>query len=426
MKPKFRAKSKAFGVFVLILLGGIYFFDIWVQENVLANGVNINELNKEIEQLEQQQKQQMEEQKNIDVQVDQLAQQKQKTQEEIRDFDIQMNATAEQINKKETGVKETKLKVQLVEEEIGEAEKEIEARDELLKTRIRHMYEMGGSISYLEVLLGASSFGEFIERVEFLSLITQQDKKILEDYIRNKERIEQKKLEVEQLIVQLEQQLMELQTLQRRIDQQRKERSVRIAAITEEQAELLELDEQIQQEVLNLVNDVAAKRSQVKKQQEERERLRRERERQQQTTNNQQEYAGKFVWPVPASTRITSPFGLRVHPITGKQNGHNGLDIGARVPGTSGDDIVATEDGVVIIAEYLRGYGNTVVIDHGNNIRTLYAHIRNGGIKVKVGDSVSKGQKIAEVGSTGNSTGPHLHFEVHENGKQVDPMPYLK
>ncbi|MNI10557.1 Murein DD-endopeptidase MepM [compost metagenome] len=119
--------------------------------------------------------------------------------------------------------------------------------------------------------------------------------------------------------------------------------------------------------------------------------------------------------------RLSSGYGTRVHPITGKVKAHTGVDLAA----SEGTDIHAAEGGIVIVAEWWGGYGNTVIIDHGDNVWTLYGHIRNGGLKVEKGEQVKKGQKIAEVGSTGNSTGPHCHFEVRINGNPVDPMPYL-
>ncbi|MCF6094552.1 M23 family metallopeptidase [Microaerobacter geothermalis] len=133
---------------------------------------------------------------------------------------------------------------------------------------------------------------------------------------------------------------------------------------------------------------------------------------------------GKLLWPAPGTTRITSGFGYRVDPFTGKPAGHNGLDIGANPPGTYGSPIVAAESGVVITAAYLRGYGNTVIINHGGGIWTLYGH--NQKLLVKEGQEVKRGDTIALMGSTGRSTGPHVHFTVYKNQVPVDPMPYLK
>ena len=131
---------------------------------------------------------------------------------------------------------------------------------------------------------------------------------------------------------------------------------------------------------------------------------------------------GKLGMPLKASWHLSSPFGYRIHPITGAKKLHTGMDMA--VP--KGTPIYAAESGVVIVAQWWSDYGNCVIIDHGGGLWTVYGHIRDGGIKVEKGQQVKRGQKIAEVGSTGMSTGNHLHFEVRLNEKAVNPAPYLK
>lgn len=122
------------------------------------------------------------------------------------------------------------------------------------------------------------------------------------------------------------------------------------------------------------------------------------------------------------SARISSNFGRRTHPVTGEVGKmHTGVDFAVG----QGTTVHAAEAGTVILAEWYGGYGNAVIVDHGGGMWTLYGHLRTGGTAVKVGDHVSRGEKLAESGSTGQSTGPHLHFEVRINGSTVDPMPYL-
>ncbi|SHF30667.1 Murein DD-endopeptidase MepM and murein hydrolase activator NlpD, contain LysM domain [Thermoanaerobacter uzonensis DSM 18761] len=128
---------------------------------------------------------------------------------------------------------------------------------------------------------------------------------------------------------------------------------------------------------------------------------------------------GKLLWPVPASHTVTSPFGMRFHPVLKTYRMHTGIDIAAN----AGDEIVAAADGIVRTAGYYGGYGNTVIIDHSDGVSTLYAHCSM--VLVKLGQIVKKGQKIALVGSTGISTGPHLHFEVRLNNIPMDPMKAL-
>ena len=130
--------------------------------------------------------------------------------------------------------------------------------------------------------------------------------------------------------------------------------------------------------------------------------------------------SGKFCWPAPSYTRISSPYGYRVHPIFKTQKFHSGVDLAA--PG--GSNILAAETGKVISAGWNGGYGNCLVVDHGGGVSTLYAHASK--LCVSKGDYVTKGQVIAKVGTTGNSTGNHLHFEVLIGGKTTDPMAYIK
>ena len=132
--------------------------------------------------------------------------------------------------------------------------------------------------------------------------------------------------------------------------------------------------------------------------------------------------ATALAWPVPSAHGVSSGFGYRTHPITGKRRLHNGIDI----PAPEGTPIVAAEDGEVIVAGSINGYGNTVILDHGGGLWTLYGHIKEGGILVRVGQQVRRGQTIALVGATGTATNPHLHFTVYKYQQAVNPWPYLQ
>jgi murein DD-endopeptidase MepM/ murein hydrolase activator NlpD len=137
-------------------------------------------------------------------------------------------------------------------------------------------------------------------------------------------------------------------------------------------------------------------------------------------------YHGSMAWPVPGFYHVTSPFGMRMHPILKVKRMHTGIDIGKNSgQAIAGAAIVAAASGTVISAGYRSGYGNTVMIDHGNGVVTLYAHQPSGGIRVSTGTHVKKGQRIGTVGMSGYATGPHLHFEVRVNGSPVNPMNYL-
>ena len=137
------------------------------------------------------------------------------------------------------------------------------------------------------------------------------------------------------------------------------------------------------------------------------------------------QYTGSMAWPVPGFGNVSSGFGWRTHPIFKSRKFHNGIDISGGGRNISGAAIVAVDGGTVIYTGYRGGYGNTVMVDHGNGIVTLYAHMLSGSIAVSNGQTVAKGERIGGVGSTGYSTGPHLHFEVRSNGSPRNPMSYL-
>jgi murein DD-endopeptidase MepM/ murein hydrolase activator NlpD len=389
------------GVLTVTLTIGSMAMGAWGEPEVAqASSKAVKQLEQEVKELNVQKTATKKLLDQIDRNIAQLKKEENTIQKELAELDYLIAQTQLSIYEKDEEIKETQTQAYEAALELTAAEERVEERDQLLKTRVRSMYESGGKVNYLEVLLGSASFGEFLERLDFLSLIMQQDQKIFEDFINDKNLIEEKKIEIEGFLVQLEGQKAELDALMENQRAQEKDKLLRVAEIGQNQEELAKQEEEAEKEMFILANQISSKNKEIEK----------------------LNFDGQFTWPVPDSYRITSHFGLRKDPFTGARKGHNGTDIGA----PQGTKIVAASGGIVIVAEYLRGYGNTVIIEHGNNVRTLYGHIRNNGTKVKVGDTVKKGQKIAEVGSTGNSTGPHLHFEVHENGKQIDPMKYLK
>lgn len=367
--------------------------------------------NTEMDRLQNQINQMQREQQNLRNEMNELQRQRQsqqlklrQLQSEILELEIKMAKTQGDIDQQQAEIEKTEEEAYQATLDLEAAEQTVAQREELLRTRLVSMYESGGNVNYLEVLLGASSFGEFLQRVDFLSLLMQQDQKIFQDYMDARDEVETQLRRIEALLEQLQEQLTELQALYEKLrqDEEAKKKSVvQVQALIKEvDADLADAQREIDERV-----------AQIKVAQADLDRLK---------------YDGVFAWPVPDSRRITSNFGLRTDPFTGRQAGHNGTDIGA----PQGTTIVAASSGRVILAEYSSGYGNTIIISHGKNekgqeVRTLYAHIRNGGIMVSVGQEVKKGQKIAEVGSTGRSTGPHLHFEVHVGGVRVQPLDYI-
>ena len=268
-------------------------------------------------------------------------------------------------------------------------------RDQLAK-RVRDIY-INGQINYLDVLFGAKDFQDFFTRMDLLKRVIQQDYDLVQVVFAEKTAIETSQKELEK-------------------DKAAKEKLVVSAADRKKEAEKkqaakqaiidkMETDRATQERIIN--ENLAASK-----------------EVEQMIRNSRYQPAspalsgsGALNWPI--SGPITSPFGWRVHPITGASRFHSGIDIG----GDYGDTIHAAGAGIVSYAGWISGYGYAVIIDHGGGISTLYGH--NQALLVSEGQSVSQGQAIAECGSTGNSTGPHCHFEVRVDGEPVDPMGYL-
>lgn len=301
-------------------------------------------------------------------------------------------------------------------QELEQAEERVKTRNKLLQSRMRLMYT-NGFVSYMDVLLSATSFTDFIDRFDALQSILAQDRDILEEQRKEQELVALKKAEVEKQFAEVTKIYEKLELYEAHLAKKEEEKQLMIASynsnLVQLDNELEEIDSELEQledisaEQEELLMALAAK---VSKLNAEKNRI-------------QNPYSGgRLGMPIKDSYRVTSNFGTRIHPITGKRHTHTGIDFAA----PQGTDIYAAEDGVVIVAQSWSGYGNCVIIDHGNGLWTLYGHIRNGGIKVDKGETVKKGQKIAEVGSTGNSTGPHLHFEVRKNETPVNPSSYLK
>jgi len=323
-----------------------------------------------------------------------------KTKDEINYLLNQITTKSSEIEKKEAEIHTTIETLKQTTIELEEAEQRVILRDDLLRARLRLMYT-NGAVSYIEVLFNATSFADFLDRYQSLSMIVDQDKDILESNIVDKQLIALNKATVETDLEKLNVLYAALE--KEKADLQIKEHSkeVLIAELEVKKEDLLEINEDEEKALM----DIARAKSQAKK------------ERDAEAKKFVGTQKGKFDWPLPQKFRISSNFGYRIHPISGKKKLHTGTDIAA----PKGTKIMAAGNGEVIVAKYYGGYGNAVIIDH-NGKWTLYGHMSK--ISVKEGQQVKTGQKIGEVGSTGNSTGNHLHYEVRINSKAVDPLKY--
>ncbi|MNS15214.1 Murein DD-endopeptidase MepM [compost metagenome] len=316
-------------------------------------------------------------------------------------------------------------------EKIDQTQKRIDEREKLLGSRVRLMYT-DGAVSYLDVLLSSTSFTDFLDRADSLQAIAEQDQTILEDHKRDKQLILEEQANLKTAYAKAKDLYSEAESRKALLAAKEKEKQKLIANY---QSDIEESDDISAKQDAMLVQ-IASKRAQLA---QEKNKLRAaqiyayNKKKKSKTvkvssTSSSSSSAGSsegfkgnggsMGLPVTGA-RISSPYGYRIHPITGVKKLHTGTDFAV----SQGTDVHAADSGNVIVAEWWNGYGNCVIIDHGNNIWTLYGHLSK--INVQKGDNVKRGEVIAESGNTGASTGPHLHFEVRVNGTPVDPMPYL-
>ena len=278
---------------------------------------------------------------------------------------------------------------------LANTEKNLQNRTAVYNKRLRNIYE-DGQINYLDVLFGAKDFQDFSTRMELLKRVIKFDVGLMDKIKSERQLILVKRQELEDekaTLVSLQQEAAAKRAV---VSQRRAERASLLSQAKSERdqadaeyRDLLETSERIEE----MIRWIEA------------------------GGQNVGHGSGTMMWPYRGE--ITSPFGWRTHPIFGDARYHSGLDIAADY----GDTVVAADDGVVAFAGWLGGYGNAVIIEHGNGISTLYGH--NSQLIVSEGQSVRKGQPISYIGSTGYSTGPHLHFEVRINGQETDPLAYL-
>ena len=301
----------------------------------------------------------------------------------------------------------------MVEEKAKELEAAQEDEDnqkEALRVRMRAMEE-SGNLTYYSILFNASSFTDLLGRISDISSIMQYDKDLEDKFVAATQKVAEVKAEYEETLKEQQDKKTELEAKKADLE----------AQIVAAQAVIAGLEKDIEKyKTEYAANDSqeAAIRSQIDKKVAE---LQKQQEAAKKAGQKVVSGSGKLTWPVvgTSTANVTSGFGYRIHPIFGDKRFHSGVDISAN----SGTTIMAADAGTVVSAVYSSSYGNYVVISHGNGMVTLYAHMNS--MAVSSGQTVTKGQTIGYVGSTGWSTGPHCHFEIKVNGQLVDPLSYF-
>lgn len=318
--------------------------------------------------------------------------------DQVNSLEQQINSKQSDIDELEASISEAQAKLETLEEELAAAEEKVNTQNENLNARLRNMYK-NGSVGFIDVLMDSGSFSEFLNNLSLVEKVYTSDQDVLEELQKAYDEIDAKKKEIETLQA-------ELSESKATMEEQKSSLEADKASVEKKKSEIAADSAETQRELDKLEADAQALTSSI---------------RNSGSSSSSSKYNGGIMaWPVPSCHTVSSGYGGRIHPTTGKYKFHGGLDI----PGSYGSAIVAANSGKVIWAGN-RGdsYGNYVIIDHGGGVSTLYGHSSK--VLVRKGQSVSRGQRIANVGSTGRSTGPHCHFEVRINGSRVNPNPYV-
>jgi len=328
---------------------------------------------------------------------------------ELEKLDAQLNRVQGELDVITNDLTETTNRLNVSQEELKQAILDRENQYESLKKRVRVMYE-NGTTSYLSVLLEADGFSDFLKRVEYVNALIEYDNALLENYQKNEtiiannvKAITEDKQSLESL--EAEQQAKKTALNESIAEKNRIVKELNSDISTYEQ-QIKDLEKQ-DAEIQKLINSSSSRSSSSSF-----------------SSSRGKVYAatsGKFMYPVPrySGYRPNSGYGYRSSPISGRSEFHTGVDLKA----TLNTDVVASASGTVIYAGNRGGYGKCVIIDHGGGYSTLYAH--NNALLVSVGQSVKKGEVISKAGTTGYSTGVHLHFEIRQGGSHINPTPYI-
>ncbi|MDO4744373.1 MAG: peptidoglycan DD-metalloendopeptidase family protein [Clostridia bacterium] len=296
-------------------------------------------------------------------------------------------------------IAETKADLAVEEEKLAVATEKANEKYDVFQERFRVMCEQG-DVSYIEMLLSAKSFSDFVDKAEIMKEISRYDKAVFDEMDEARQQIEKSRDEIVKLKETQESSAKDLASQKSALVQKQQEQANYIKELEKDTAAYQRIIDEADAAMASLRASVSGSLSK--------------------TSGGKTYVGGEFTWPTPSCHYITSHFSpRRKNPVTGVYKRHTGTDIGA----SYGAAIVAANSGTVTLAGWNSGYGNCVIIDHGGGKATLYAHMS--AYSVSAGQTVSKGQRIGSVGSTGNSTGPHLHFEVLINGTAVDPMQYF-
>ena len=337
---------------------------------------------------------------------------------EIESLDAKIQVASAKISSLQGEISKLNADIDENQKKLEEAQVNLSENTDALRMRLREMYKRG-NVNYLEVILNSRDIEELLRNNEIISSIAKADRELIE-YI--KEQIDtikdaKERLQIDRAKVSANKAAVENEraTYQAAVNAKNEYMKVLESNLDLYKAEF----EKAQANWESLDSEIARLQKEIAEQKKAEEAARRAtRVHSNISVSSGPRDGQKYTWPVPGHYSISSPYGYRVHPILGYSKFHSGIDI----PAPIGTPIVAAKSGTVIMAKLMSGYGNVVMVDHGETV-TVYAHCS--AVNVNVGDSVKEGDVVAFIGSTGLSTGPHLHFEVRVNGATVNPVGYV-
>lgn len=383
---------------ILILCGVLLGILLWnpgaiayLRQPLVVAEASVDELQQQQQQIEQQRS-------DLQKQQQQLQQQENTAQNRLGDLKQTIQATSEQIQQNETKLNQANAQLKTLESQLAIAEKGYQDKQVATAARLRYLQRQRNYQGWA-TLLQSQSVQEFLDRRYKLARVYQADQTVLAELRKGADELELRRHAVERQKNEIALLTQQLQLQKSQFEAQAQTQQNLVTRLQQDRDALEEAETRLAQDSQNLtamIQNLLLVQS-----------------------RNKVVIRGTGQFSLPSDGFISSTFGWRVHPILGTERFHDGVDFGAEY----GSYIRAADDGVVIFAGWYGGYGQTVIVDHGNGLTSLYAHTSE--IYVVQGQSVQKGEAIAAVGSTGFSTGPHLHFEVRANGTPVDPMKYL-
>lgn len=345
-----------------------------------ANSSDLNDINKKIDETK--------------TEISGIKKDMSDAMKQVSDLTFQIKGYEAEIDKLSEEIEKLSAELEQKEKDLTKAEEDCKKQDESLKARLVILYE-AGETSYIDVLLSSDSLTDFISNFYLVEQLAEYDTELLDKLEKSRNEIEAAKKAVEEKKIEIEEAKKNKENTNNSLKQSKKIKEQKVKELTTEEKQ---------------------KQAELEEFEEDKKEIEAELRRQSSNSAGNIYPGGTLAWPVPASHYVSCEFR--------GYSGHNGMDIGAN----SGSTIVAINDGVVTTSKALknsngsyRSYGEYIIINHGGGVVSLYAHGLAGSRKVEVGQTVTKGQAIMQVGSTGNSTGPHLHFEIVINGSYVNP-----